>query len=88
MTDSKNGNGRIVQLVPLVIAGLIFIINGFALFWLSDVKGDVRELRQHYVGALTEVGDLKVEVSTLNVRIENLNGQIVDLKDQLKKNNP
>jgi len=82
MTDK---NGKFLQVVPLVIAGLIFIINGFALFWLADVKGDVRELRQNYFNALSEVSQLKGEIKILNFRIEVLNTQIVDLREQLEE---
>ncbi len=65
------------QLVYVLIAGLIIVLNGLALFWLKDVKSDVRELRQGYFNALKEVSDLKVVIAELN-------SEIVILKSRIK----
>ncbi len=65
------------QLVYVLIAGLIIVLNGLALFWLKDVKSDVRELRQGYFNALKEVSDLKVVIAGLK-------SEIVILKSRIK----
>lgn len=72
------------QLVYVIIAGLILVVNALALFWLSDVKKDIRELRQHYVDALKEVTELKLEVSKLNLMIDNLKNKIFTLRAKSK----
>jgi len=65
------------QLAYILIAGFIVVLNALALFWLKDVKTDVRELRQNYFNALQQVGDLKAEIANLKAIIETLKHQLI-----------
>lgn len=80
MTDKPRNNG---QLIFVIITGLIFIINGFALFWLSDVKTDVRDLRDNYVDAIKQVSKLQAEVANLRATITELRAEIRILRNEL-----
>lgn len=64
------------QLVYVLVAGFIVILNTLALFWLKDVKADVRELRQNYFNALQEVGNLKAEIASLKGIIDGLREEL------------
>lgn len=74
MTEQVQNNARFGQLLPVFIAGLILVVNGFVLFWLSDIKADVRELRQNY----SQVSELKAEIVILKDRIEILKEEITN----------
>jgi hypothetical protein len=79
LTQTKNG-----QIVYVIIAGLLVLLNGLGLLWITDIKTDVRDLRQNYFNAITSVSTLTAEVANLKVTITDLKSEIVVLKMQLQ----
>jgi hypothetical protein len=68
-----------------VIGALIALLNGIALFWIHEVKCDLRDLRINYVNALAQVSDLKVEIASLKGVITLLQLEIATLKERIVK---
>lgn len=73
------------QLVYVLIAGLILIVNALGMLWLQSIKNDVRDLRQNYFNAIQQVARLEVEVANLKCLIADLKAEIVVLKNELSK---
>lgn len=73
------------QLVYVLIAGLILIVNALGMLWLQSIKNDVKELRQNYLNAIQSVARLEVEVANLKCIITELKAEIVILKSELAK---
>jgi hypothetical protein len=68
-----------------IIGALIALLNGIALFWIHEVKCDLRDLRNNYVNAIDQVSDLKVEIASLKGVITLLQLEITTLKEKMTK---
>lgn len=77
------------QVISIIVAGLILILNGFVLFFLTDIKKDVRGLRDEQGQTTKTVEVLKTEVGFMKI-IDALRSEIASLKEQLtsQKNKP
>jgi hypothetical protein len=68
-----------------MLSGLILVLNTFFVLWLTDIKKDIRELREKYLQAVTEalnkVSTLEVKIVTQSGIIDTLKMEIIYLKD-------
>lgn len=78
-----NNSKFIITILVTVITVLIMAGNGIALWMLSDMKIDVRDLRLNYHNALSDVQKLTTEVALLNEKVVEQNEQITGLKNEI-----
>jgi hypothetical protein len=71
------------QVLSVIIGGLGMVLNGLILFLFTDLKKDIRGLRNDQSAQGKAVEVLRTEVGFMKI-IDALRAEIASLKDQLK----